>query len=111
MTDQEKSTLVLLPPLKRAELFESHLSDDGLTKTQIAQKYTVSLPYVSNTLRLLKLPPIIKEGLVSKHISEGHARALLTSRSHEFMVRIYKKILIDKISVRETERLARSVNT
>jgi ParB family chromosome partitioning protein len=76
----------------------------------IAKQYGKSLAYVSNTFRLLALPSIIQEGLISNTISEGHARALLMIKSTADKITVYRKILLEKLNVRETEKLAREVH-
>ena len=88
-----KNSYQLLPPLKRAALFQEHIIREKLTKTKIALRYGKSLSYISNTIRLLKLPEIVKEGLESSQISEGHARALAAIDDSTLMVEAYKIIL------------------
>ncbi|MCR4263704.1 MAG: hypothetical protein NUV98_03230 [Candidatus Roizmanbacteria bacterium] len=107
MADAANNTFQSLNPLERAKLFQRHREKDQLSQTQIAQKYGKSLPFVSNTLRLLQLPDLIKEGLMSKTISEGHARAILMLSSASEMVGVYRKILLKNISVHATEELVR----
>lgn len=103
MADAAKNSFQSLDPLERAHLFQKHLEEDNLTKTQIARKYDKSLPFVSNTLRLLQLPDLIKEGLMSKTISEGHARAMLMLSSASEMVAVYRNVLVKNLSVHATE--------
>lgn len=100
----------MLPPLERARYFELLIKKEGMSATEIAKHIKKSLPFVSNTLRLLKLPPIIQDALANQMISEGHARALLTISDHDKTVAIYKKVLIEEKNVRETEELARLAN-
>ena len=107
MADAANNSFLSLNPLERAKLFQKHLKEDKLSKTQIAQKYGKSLPFVSNTLRLLQLPELVKEGLMSKTISEGHARAILMLSSSTEMVSVYRKILVKSISVHATEEFVR----
>lgn len=107
MKDLENGSWRLLPPLKRAFLFKRAIKEENFTVTEIARKIKKSVPFVSNTLRLLNLPEIIKDGLISKTISEGHARALGTIKEEKTMVQVYKKILIEEASVRQAEKLSR----
>lgn len=109
MSEEEKNTLAFLPPLKRAKYFKKLMDEENLTASKIAQRFQKSLAFVSNTLRLLKLPEFVQEGLLSGEISEGHARALIMIADHQAMVKIYRKILLEKASVRQTETLAREV--
>ena len=58
-------------------------------------------------MRLLKLPPIIKDSLRDGTISYGHARALIAIRKSKNMILIYHRIINNNLSVRETELLAK----
>lgn len=109
MNEEEKSMLASLSPLKRADFFKRLIEEENLTLSKIAKRFNKSLSFVSNTLRLLKLPAIIKEGLLNKDISEGHARALIMVEDHKAVVDLYRKILIEKSSVRQTEKLVRNL--
>jgi ParB family chromosome partitioning protein len=99
----------LLTPLDRAVYFQS-LLHSGKTKTEIALLVGKSLPYVSNSLRLLELPEIVKDGLESNLISEGHARALLGLKNTSSLAEVYTEIIRSDKSVRETEALVREKN-
>lgn len=109
MNEEEKNMLASLSPLERADFFKKLIEEESLTPSKIAKRFKKSLSFVSNTLRLLKLPAIIKEGLLSRDISEGHARALIMIEDHKIVVALYRKILIEKSSVRQTEELVRKV--
>lgn len=106
MDEPAKTTYLSLPALERAARFQFLISQ-GTTASQIARGLGKSLAYVSNTLRLLKLPPIIQEGLISNTISEGHARAILGLKSEDNMVSVYKEIIVSGLSVRQAEELVR----
>ena len=60
---------------------------------------------ISNYIRLLKLDPIIQSGLRDKFLTMGHARALINIKEKEKQLEIYKKIIKNGISVRDTEKL------
>lgn len=116
MIEPEESSYQLLTPLERARYFNALIEEEGLSASQVAKRFNKSLAFVSNTLRLLKLSPLVQEGLEGKDISEGHARALLGAGHHDHVVVVYREILVRSISVRETERMVRelkveSVNT
>src|SRR3989344_4967037 len=102
MDDEAKNIYLSLPPLERATRFQFLLTQ-GTTSSQIARGLGKSLAYVSNSLRLLRLPPIIQEGLISNTISEGHARSLLGLRNEQQMVAVYKEIIVNGLSVRQAE--------
>lgn len=66
---------------------------------------------INNYLRLLKLPPFIQNGLIDDKISMGHARTLITINNLESQLAIYKKIISDKLSVRQVETLVKKINS
>lgn len=96
-----------LNPLDRAKGFERLIEEFGLTNADIAKRVGKSTAYVSNTLRLLRLPDALKDGLLSGLITEGHARALAAIEDPNLMVEAYKIILRESGSVRRAEDLAR----
>lgn len=99
-----------LNPIDRAKAFERLVTEFGFKHAQIAEKVGRSREYVSNTLRLLLLPPEIMQALSEGKITEGHTRPLLmlADRPDEQNV-LFKEIMYKKLSVRETESLARRV--
>jgi ParB family chromosome partitioning protein len=119
-TEQEKLELAIIENLQREDLnavdralaFQQLANVFGLSHAQVAEKVGRSREYVSNTIRLLALPPEVLEALQLGKLSEGHARTLLmlTDRPEEQMV-LFKEILIKKLSVREVERIARTIAT
>jgi len=96
-----------LNPLDRAKGFERLLNEFGLTTSEVAVKIGKSVAYVSNSIRLLRLPDALKDGLLSGLITEGHARALAAIDDPELMIEAYKIILRESGSVRRAEELAR----
>ena len=99
-----------LNPVDRAHAFERLSAEFGFTHQQIAAKIGKSREYVSNTLRILKLPPEILHGLSTGKISEGHSRPLmmLADRPEE-QITLFKEIIFKKLSVRETEAISRKI--
>ena len=96
-----------LNPIDRAKAFERLLVEFRLSTTEAAKRVSKSVAYVSNTLRLLKLPDALKDGLMGGLISEGHARALSAIEDNRQMVEAYKIVLKEGASVRKAEELAR----
>jgi len=96
-----------LNPIDRAKAFERLLVEFNLSNNEISERIGKSPAYVSNTLRLLKLPDALKDGLLSGVISEGHARALAAIDDTRLMIEAYKMILKESGSVRRAEDLAR----
>lgn len=96
-----------LNALDRAKGFERLIEEFGLTNADISIRIGKSTSFVSNTLRLLKLPDALKDGLLSGLITEGHARALSAIDDLELMIEAYKIVLRESGSVRRAEDLAR----
>jgi ParB family transcriptional regulator, chromosome partitioning protein len=115
-TDQMKLELAIienlqredLNPVDRAKAFLRLHKDFNFTHVDIGKKMGKSREYVSNTLRLLALPEAILGYLAEGRISEGHTRPLLmlNDRPAEQSV-LAKEILLKKLTVRESEALAR----
>lgn len=96
-----------LNPIERAKAFDRLITEFNLQTNQVAEQVGKSAAYVSNSLRLLKLPDALKDGLLSGVISEGHARALAAIEDVRAMVEAYKIVLKESASVRRAEELAR----
>ncbi|MFC1653863.1 ParB/RepB/Spo0J family partition protein [Patescibacteria group bacterium] len=96
-----------LNPIDRAKAFERLMIEFNLGNNEIADRVSKSASYVSNSLRLLKLPDALKDGLLSGVITEGHARALSAIDHQKSMIEAYKIILRESGSVRMAEELAR----
>ena len=96
-----------LNPLEEAEGYAILSGKYGLSQDDIAERVGKSRPAISNSLRLLKLPPEIKLSVKSSEISAGHARAILGLRKSLQMMTLYHKIIREKLSVRQTEELVK----
>jgi len=92
-----------LNPIEKAEAFKKLNEDFGLTQNEISKIIGMSRESVTNTIRLLNLPPHIQESIRKKEITEGHARVLVSEKNPKLQEGIFQKILRDKISVREVE--------
>ncbi|WP_426997589.1 ParB/RepB/Spo0J family partition protein [Pseudarthrobacter sp. N5] len=92
-----------LNPLEEAAAYQQLLEDFGTTHEQLADRIGRSRPQVSNTLRLLKLPPLVQRRVAASVISAGHARALLALPDSAAMERLAQKIVAEGMSVRATE--------
>lgn len=96
-----------LNPLERAQAFKRLIDEFGLSTGEIAVKVGKSAPYVSNTLRLLIVPDVLKDALASGATSEGHVRALASLEDPHLVLEAYKEVLSKNLSVRGAEELAR----
>lgn len=92
-----------LNPLEEAAAYQQLLEDFGTTHEQLADRIGRSRPQVSNTLRLLKLPPLVQRRVAASVLSAGHARALLALPDAAAMERLAQKIVAEGMSVRATE--------
>jgi ParB family transcriptional regulator, chromosome partitioning protein len=94
-----------LNPLEEAAAYQQLLDDFGATHEQLAQKVGRSRPHISNTLRLLKLPPAVQSRIAAGLISAGHARALLPLDDQGAQERLALRIVAEGLSVRSVEEI------
>jgi ParB family chromosome partitioning protein len=100
-----------LNPIEEAEAYKGLMDHFHLTQEDISQKVGKDRATVANSLRLLKLPPEIKQSLSEGKVSVGHARALLGLESPEKQRMAWKKVLAGGLSVRQTENLIKRFRT
>lgn len=100
-----------LNPVERAQAYKRLIDDFNLSVTEVAKRVGKSLPYISNTIRLLSLPDAIKDALAAGVITEGHVRPLISIGDSKLMLQAFKKILVDGISVRGAEEVARQLKS
>lgn len=98
-----------LNPIERALAYKRLIDEFGLETNEVARRVGKSAPAVSNTIRLLSLPDAIKDALVAGVITEGHVRPLISLGDHKLMLELFKKILRENSTVRQTEELARKI--
>lgn len=96
-----------LNPIERAQAYRRLIDEFGLGTNEVARKVGKSAPTVSNTIRLLSLPDAIKDALVAGVITEGHVRPLISLGDPKLMLELFKKILKENSTVRDTEEFAR----
>jgi ParB family transcriptional regulator, chromosome partitioning protein len=93
-----------ITPLESARAFRKLMDEFGLTQEQVADKVGKSRTAVANTVRLLRLPPRILQGLEIGEITEGHARSLLSLDDQAMQLAMYDRILSTGMTVRDVER-------
>lgn len=98
-----------LNPIERALAYRRLIDEFGLGTNEVARKVGKSAPTVSNTIRLLSLPDAIKDALVAGVITEGHVRPLISLGDPNLMLDLFRRILRDNSTVRQTEEEARKV--
>lgn len=94
-----------LNPLEEAAAYRQLLDDFGCTHEELATRISRSRPQISNTLRLLKLPPLVQRRVAAGVISAGHARALLGLADGSEIERLAQRIVSEGLSVRATEEI------
>ena len=97
-----------LNPLEEAAAYQQLLDDFGCSHEELATRIGRSRPQISNTLRLLRLPPLVARRLAAGVLSAGHARALLGLEDATAMERLAQRIVAEGLSVRWARRSSRS---
>lgn len=100
-----------LNPIEEAEGLQTLIDKCGFTQEEVATSVGKSRPAITNALRLLKLPENVREMTKKGEISAGHARALLSFDSQALMQEVAAKIVSDKLTVRDVEKLAKRPKT
>lgn len=97
-----------LDPIEEAEGLNKMIKEYGLTQAEVSKSVSKSRPYITNSLRLLKLPEDIREKVSSGELSAGHARTLLGVKSAEEQEQLCARVIANGLSVRETEKLVQA---
>ena len=95
-----------LNPLEEASAYQQMIEDFGITQDQLAERIGRSRPQITNTIRLLRLPPEVQKRVASGVLSAGHARAVLSVGDTEAMTKLADKIINEGLSVRAAEAFA-----
>ena len=96
-----------LNAIEEASAYQQLLEEYGCTQDQLAEKLSRSRPQITNTIRLLRLPPAIQAKVAAGVLSAGHARAILALESQERMTELADKVINLGLSVRATEELVK----
>jgi len=94
-----------LNPLEEAAAYRQLLDDFGCTHEELAARIHRSRPQISNTLRLLRLPPLVQRRVAAGVLSAGHARALLGLADGAAIERLAQRIVSEGLSVRAVEEI------
>ena len=119
LTDEENMLLAIienmqredLNPIEEAEGLKQMIDTYGLTQEQVSYSVGKSRPYITNSLRLLKLPKRIQELTASGMLSMGHARALAAVKGQERQIDLAEKAVKEGLSVRQIENMAKEAGT
>lgn len=94
-----------LNPLEEAAAYQQMLEDFGCTQEELATRIKRSRPQISNTIRLLRLPPTVQRRVAAGVLSAGHARALLALSDQASQERLAQRVVAEGLSVRATEEI------
>src|SRR5690606_15151575 len=96
-----------LNPLEEAAAYQQLLEDFGCTQEELSSRIGRSRPQITNTIRLLKLPPAVQRRVAAEVLSAGHARALLAEPNPDMQDRLTVRVVAEGISVRQLEEIVR----
>ena len=100
-----------LNPVEEAMAYKRLIDEFHLKQDEIAERVSKSRTAVTNSMRLLKLDSRVQQMMVDEMISAGHARAILAISDPEQQYKAAMKVFDEKLSVRETEKLVKSILT
>ncbi|MGV8915058.1 MAG: ParB/RepB/Spo0J family partition protein [Kaistella sp.] len=114
VNDQELLEMALVENIQREDLdaieialtYGRLLEEIGMTQENLSQRVGKERSTITNTLRLLKLNPVMQNAIRSGEISAGHGRALLTLEDDQRQEELFRNILAQNLSVRQTEQAA-----
>jgi len=99
-----------LNPIEEAEAYQKLINDFNYTQQKLSQVMGKDRATIANQIRLLKLPPMIKQSLAQNELTTGHARCLLSIIESQKQREAFRLVLSRGLSVRETEKLVRKLN-
>jgi ParB family transcriptional regulator, chromosome partitioning protein len=100
-----------LNPIEEAMAYKRLVEEFNLIQEDLAERLGKSRSVITNTMRLLNLDYRVQDALINVLISEGHGRVLLAIEDKQLQYVLSQKIIKDKLSVRETERLIKEIST
>lgn len=115
--DKETAEIALIENLQREDLhffeeaagYEKLLTQFVLTQEQLSARVGKNQSTIANKLRLLKLPPKVRESLYQASLTERHARALLKIEQEDAQLSLVQTIIDNKLTVKETESLIQNI--
>ena len=94
-----------LNPLEEGAAYQQLLNDFSYTHDELATKLSKSRPAITNTMRLLNLPPTVQRKVAAGVISAGHARALLSLSDDKEIENLANRIIAEGLTVRAVEEI------
>lgn len=115
LDDKEALELAIIENVQRQDIsaldaalaYRRLQNEFHLSQEEIAQRVAKSRASIANTLRLLDLPEEVQAAINANELSEGHGRAILGAKSEAARRAIFRRVMRDNLTVRQTERLAR----
>ena len=116
-SDEQIAEIALIENLQREDLnpieealgYNLLMEEFSMTQEDVSKKVGKSRSAVANTLRLLALPNEVKDALIKKQITSGHARAILSVEDHDLQKAMLKIIIDDDLNVRQAEALSKQI--
>lgn len=99
-----------LNPVEEARAYQNLIKEYDLKQEEVADRVSKSRSAITNSLRLLKLDDQVLNMLVEETISSGHARTLLALDDPKMQLSVAERIVKDRLSVRDTEKLVKNLN-
>lgn len=114
--DQTMLEMAIIENVQRKDLnaievalsYQRLIDECSITQEKVGERVSKSRASVTNYLRLLNLPDEVQAGIRDEKISMGHARALLSISDEQTMIKVYRAVLDQSLSVRKVEELARA---
>jgi len=100
-----------LDPIEIAITYHRLTSELKISHDEMSKRVGKDRSTITNYIRLLKLDPVIQSGIRDKFITMGHGRSLINIENQDDQLIVYEKILKNNLSVRDTEKLVRNLNS
>lgn len=97
-----------LNPIEEAMAYESLIKEYDLLQEELAERLSKGRSTITNSMRLLKLKEVARELVITGELSSGHARTLIPVEDEDLQAMLARKIVSEKLSVRDAERLVKS---
>lgn len=115
--DQQMLEMALIENIQRENLnaieialsYQRLMTECNLKQEELGERVGKNRTTVNNYMRLLKLPPAIQAAVRDSQISMGHARALVNMDDYDNQMKLFKKIIVEELSVRKVEEAVRNL--
>ena len=97
-----------LNPIEEAMAYESLIKEYDLLQEELAERLSKGRSTITNSMRLLKLSEEVRNLVITGELSSGHARTLIPVEDSDLQAMLARKIIAEKLSVRDAERLVKN---